>query len=88
MKFQSFLGETSVVAKVFDGSHVELREDCHRTWRAKLDRARVLRGSLLKLSHCGGGGGGAGKLMCRNRSRSCRQSSRWKLFLKGGCTKP
>lgn len=55
MKFQGFLGETREVAKVFDGSHVELREDCHRTWRAKLDRARVLRGSLLKLSHCGGG---------------------------------
>lgn len=53
----------------------------------KLDRAIVLRGSLLKLSHWGGGVG-RGSLWCRNRSRSCRQASRWKLFLKGGCTKP
>lgn len=35
MTFQGLLGETSEVAIVFDGSHVELREDCHGTWRAK-----------------------------------------------------
>jgi hypothetical protein len=36
MPFLLFIGETRNVAKVFDGSHTELREDCHGTWRAKV----------------------------------------------------